>query len=88
MESAIKNLFESAVSKRKKKQNNEKEKLIEEINDLKLKLNAAQNRFEFVSSDSDIESTIYEIESINIRYRHLLRKAKEQNLSISPLDNW
>ncbi len=85
MEAVLKNLF--AFAKRTPPAD-EKLRLKEDLKDLKLRLDAAKSRFEFASDDAQIEATIYEMESLSVQYRHLLRQAKESKLNCDPLENY
>ena len=85
MEAVLKSLFTFAKEKTPPDENI---KLKEDLKDVKLRLDAAKNRFEFADDDASIEATIYEMESLIIQYRHLLRQAKELKLCCDPLDNY
>lgn len=54
----------------------EKRALIDEIRDVSQDLENAYNRFEFESDSDLIEASIYEIESLKAKYRHLLYAVK------------
>lgn len=88
MELVLKNLVETTLLKFRKPVRDEKQQLSDDIKDVKLRLEAARSRFEFASDDADIESSIYEMESLSVQYRHLLRRARECSLTCDPLDNW
>lgn len=64
----------------------EKMELIEEIRLVSKSLNNAYKRFEFESDNDLIEASIYEIEALKARYRHLLQKAKEMEAEIPRKD--
>ena len=68
----------------KEKTYSESDSIKDNLKDLKLRLDAAQSRFEFASDDSQIEATIYEMESLSVQYRHLLRRAKELKVRGDP----
>lgn len=54
----------------------EKRALIGEIRNVSQELENAYNRFEFESDADLIEASIYEIESLKAKYRHLLYAVK------------
>ena len=54
----------------------EKMSLIADIREISQNLDNAYKRFEFESDSDLIEASIYEIESLKARYRHLLQKVK------------
>ncbi len=85
MEAVLKNLFSFAKDKNPP---DEKARLKEDLKDLKLRLDAAKSRFEFAREDAEIEATIYEMESLSVQYRHLLRQAKALSISCDPLENY
>jgi len=66
----------------------ESDRIKDSLKDLRLRLDAAKSRFEFASDDTEIEATIYEMESLYVQYRHLLRKAKELRLHCDPIENY
>ena len=70
MELVLKNLVETTLLKFRKPVRDEKQQLRDDIKDVKLRLDAARSRFEFANDDADIESTIYEMESLSVQYRH------------------
>lgn len=88
MELALKTFVSTTISKFRKPVRDEKQQLSDDIKDVKLRLDAARSRFEFANDDADIESSIYEMESLSVQYRHLLRRARELNLTCDPVDNW
>lgn len=88
MEVILKNLVEATLLKFRKPVQDEKQILSENIKDVKMRLDAARSRFEFARNDAEIESTIYEMESLSVQYRHLLRQAREMKLTCDPIDNW
>lgn len=56
----------------------EEMELMREIDDMQMRLKSAHSRFDFVSDEDMVESCIYEIESLESRYQHLIRRAKEK----------
>lgn len=88
MELALKTFVSTTIAKFRKPVRDEKQQLSDDIKDVKLRLDAARSRFEFANDDADIESSIYEMESLSVQYRHLLRRARELNLTCDPVDNW
>ncbi len=85
MEAVLKNLFSLA---KKKSPPDERIKLKEDLKDVKLRLDAAKSRFEFATDDASVEATIYEMESLIVQYRHLLRQAKALKLCCDPLEKY
>ncbi len=55
----------------------ERAKVIEGINDVRNRLVSARDAFNNITDDALIDSYIYEIISLNERYRYFLRLAKE-----------
>ena len=55
----------------------ERDKVIEGINDVRSRLASARDAFNNITDDALIDSYIYEIISLNERYRYFLRLAKE-----------
>lgn len=61
------------------KHDNEKttrDKLLEEINLVKMQIQNANTRFEQTSDSDLVESAIYEIQSLNAKYRYLVKSIK------------
>ncbi len=56
------------------------QQLIDDISDIKMKLNSAHSRFDYALDDELVESTIYEIESLESRYGYLLKQAKTRGI--------
>lgn len=56
------------------------EQLIEDIADVRLKLQSAQCRFDYALDDEMVDATIYEIESLESRYGYLLKQAKSRGV--------
>jgi len=55
----------------------ERAEVIAGINDVRARLIAARDAFNNITDDALIDSCIYEIISLNERYRYFLRLAKE-----------
>ena len=55
----------------------ERAEVIAGINDVRARLIAARDAFNNITDDALIDSCIYEIISLNKRYRYFLRLAKE-----------
>ena len=55
-------------------------KLLEEMKDVRLRLDSAYCAFEYAEDDRMIESAILEIGSLESRYGYLIRKAREQGV--------
>lgn len=64
--------------------NTEESQLADDLDDLKLRLDTARNRFEFLTDSDLIDSCVYEIQSLDTQYRRLLRKAKAEKLTRQP----
>lgn len=60
----------------------EKQELVEEIRQVSRSLNHAYRRFEFESDNDLIEASIFEIEALKARYRHLLQRARDMNIKL------
>ena len=88
MEIALKSLLQSAVTKFKKPAPDENQQLKDDLKEIKLSLEAAKSRFELENNDAEIEATIYEMESLSVRYRYLLHKARELHIVGDPTENW
>jgi hypothetical protein len=54
--------------------------LLEELHRLHKDLDNAYNSFELLSDGDLVEATIYEIEALKARYRHLLCLARQRNI--------
>ncbi len=66
------------------KHDNEKttrDKLLEEINSVKMQIQNANTRFEQTSDSDLVESAIYEIQSLKAKYRYLVKSAKLLDIS-------
>ncbi len=59
---------------------NSNERLIEDIREVARQLEIAKARFEFESDGDLIDATIYEMESLNARYRYLIKLAKARQM--------
>ena len=64
----------------KMKVDKETEYIINQLQSIKEKLSGAKQSFEFASDDNLAESLIYEIMSLESKYRYFLRLAKEKNI--------
>lgn len=60
---------------------NAEKSLIEEIEAVKGKLEAASARFEFLSDPDLVESCIYEMQALTARYRFLVREARSMGIT-------
>lgn len=60
-------------------------KLLEDIRSTVLQINSVREWFNAESDADMIESCVYELESLEARYRFLLRLAKERGLSCDAL---
>ena len=59
------------------------QQLINDISDVKMKLASAHCRFDYALEEELVESTIYEIESLESRYGYLLKQAKMRGVLCS-----
>ena len=50
------------------------------IGDIKMKLDSARCRFDYALDEELVESTIYELESLESRYSYLLKQARMRGL--------
>ncbi len=71
---------------KKRNEKSENELLLEELHQLHEALDHAYNCFELLSDGDLVEATIYEIEALKARYRHLLCIAKERNIQSEKRD--
>lgn len=62
----------------------ENEKLTKEIHETCLRLEQIRAEFELVSDPDLVEAIIYDELATKARYRHLLQKAKEGNVTCQP----
>lgn len=60
-----------------------REKILEEIRSVSADIACANAWFDFEEDTDMLESCIYYIESLNARYRCLLKKAKIDNVNVS-----
>ncbi len=65
---------------RKKNEKSEDEILLEQLHRLHKDLDRAYACFELLSDSDLVEATIYEIEALKARYRHLLCLARQRNI--------
>lgn len=68
---------------RKSKINIEFEILIEEIRQTQLAMDTANSKFDYAVDPDLIDCYIYEVNSIHKRYKHLLERAKELDITCS-----
>ena len=59
----------------------EKEYIINQLEKIKEKIKGAKMSFEFAEDDNLIESLIYEIMSLESKYRYFIKLAKEKEIS-------
>ena len=64
----------------KKKPDKETEYIINQLQSIRQKLSGAKQAFEFASDDNLAESLIYEIMSLESKYRYFIHLAKEKNV--------
>ena len=79
MESVIRGVLYS-VTERKGKEKTEN-KLLDEIENVKMKLDTAASHFESESDPDLVEAIVYEMKSLSARYRYLLREAKSAGIT-------
>ena len=58
------------------KEKTTRDKLLEEINLVKMQIQNATTRFEQTSDNDLVESVIYEIQSLKAKYRYLVKSIK------------
>ncbi len=80
MEGILQTMFRPIYAVREKAMPKPKEPdaLIEEIEAVKSALRNAQNRFDLYTDFDLTDSCIYEMEALEARYRHLIKRAKEE----------
>ena len=61
------------------------ERLLSDIREIGLQMEAAKARFENFSDSDLLEASIYELQSLNARYRYLIKLAKERNMKSSEI---
>lgn len=76
-------VFREKMTRTAKKQE-ENDSVLREIRAVSEKIRCAQSRFNLVCEDDLVESCIYELESLNARYRFLLQKARQMELRCEP----
>jgi hypothetical protein len=81
VEGAIVGAFDSVINKRSKADTNNN--LLEEIENVKMRLDTAASHFESQSDPDLIEASIYEMKSLSARYRYLMREAKRTGVTKS-----
>lgn len=70
------NLFSKKLTK-------EDDALLDEIRKTKLALESAYSNFENVVDPDLIDCCIYEVNAVQLRYKFLLKQAKEQDTDVS-----
>ncbi len=70
------------VSKRKAKSaiKNEKFEILDKINNILVELECLNNRFNNVTESDLIDSCIYEINALNMRYSYYMKLCKEKGI--------
>lgn len=71
---------------KKRNEKSDDQLLLEELHRLHRDLDHAYNCFELLSDGDLVEATIYEIEALKARYRHLLCLAKQRNIQSETRD--
>lgn len=66
---------------KKVKKDTETEYIINQLEAIKSKLSDAKKAFEFASDENLIESLIYEMMSLESKYRYFIQLAKEKQIS-------
>lgn len=72
-----------AESKVKTETDLQNQQLIDDISDVKMRLDSAHCRFDYALEEDLVESIIYEIESLESRYGYLLKQAKTRGILCS-----
>lgn len=62
----------------------EKDSILREIRAVSEKIRCAQSRFDLVCESDLVDSCIYELESLNAKYRFLLQKARQMGVRCQP----
>lgn len=70
-----------ALRREKDLQRNEELNLLSEIEKTKWALDVAYSNFEYVVDPDLIDCCIYELKALQLRYKFLLEKAKEYNIT-------
>lgn len=70
--------YETDIVQKRDMESNER--LLEDIREVARQLEFAKAKFEFESDGDLIEATIYEMESLNARYRYLIKLAKSRQI--------
>lgn len=77
-------LVKERLSRQEKDRVQEKEKLLFDIKKVSAQITRMEACFQMTCDEDLIDSCIYEMESLNARYRYLLRRAKELGISQDP----
>ena len=62
----------------------EKESTLREIRAVSEKIRCVQSRFDLVCESDLVDSCIFELQSLNARYRFLLQKARQMGIRCKP----
>lgn len=74
---AVKIIYDEIVNEK-----NEKAQIIEDIKGLSKELAYAYERFDLISEEVLIDSQIYEIKAIQLKYQYLIQKAKDLGIFV------
>ncbi len=69
--------------KKKSKEEIEVDKIIGNIDGVLEQIKAAYAKFNTLTDDNLVEATIFEIKSLEARYKHLIEEAKSKNISVN-----
>jgi len=72
-------------ARRKPPEPTSRERLIEDMRDVRRQLEAVQSYFALESDEDLLDAAIYQREALHARYRYLLRLAKQANLTAPEL---
>lgn len=79
MEGVLAGVFPMPLSRKSDK--SETKSLIEELEAVKLGMEAASDRFEYQSDPDLVEACIYEMKALSARYRYLTREARRLGIT-------
>lgn len=74
------------TGKRKAKHEKEREEILKELEKISELIKQNEILFNLADDENMVEALIYEQKSLNARYIHLLKKAKENGLRIDYID--
>ena len=80
---AIKDIFVGQNSHQEAILNAKKRRFLRELKEICSQIKCTDMWFEMEEDEDLIDASIYQRESLNARYRYLLKKAKEHNISVA-----